>query len=222
MVICDFRNNVVFNWRGGTNLGEVRHSFINNYYKPGESSKFGYETNTPLQIKSSRAQCAKGYLRGNYFENAPAAYNKDNYTAITYTNSGSYNSTTRSQFEYNKQLVFGKDIPKTQKPAKAFDLVLKLAGASLVRDAIDTREVNDVIKGTGKLIDSQKEVGGWPAYNSKPAPADSDRDGMPDEWEKKNGLNPNDATDRNLYSKNKNYTNIEVYLNGLVEHLYQF
>ena len=110
---------------------------MNNYYKPGESSEFGYKTRTPLQIKSSRAQCAKGYLRGNYFENAPPEYNKDNYTAITYTNSGGYNSTTRAQFEFDKPFVSGDDIPKTQKPKKAFELVMNLAGASLVRDAID-------------------------------------------------------------------------------------
>jgi hypothetical protein len=222
MVVCDFRNNVVYNWRGGTNLGEVRHNFVNNYYKPGESSEFGYKTRTPLQIKSSRAQCAKGYLSGNYFENASPEYNKDNYTAITYTNSGGYNSTTRAQFEFDKPFVFGDDIPKTQKPKKAFELVMNLAGASLVRDAIDAREVNDVRMGTGKLIDSQKDVGGWPEYKSKPALQDSDKDGMPDEWEKKNKLNSNDGSDGNEFSLNKNFTNLEVYLNGLVEHLYKF
>lgn len=222
MAICDFRNNVVYNWRGGTNLGEVRHNFLNNYYKPGESSKFGYKQNNPLQIKSSRAECAKGYLRGNYFENAPAEFNKDNYTAITYTNTGNYNSTTRAKFEYDKPFVFGEDIPKTQTPEKAFELVLKLAGASFVRDAVDKRVVNDVKKGTGRLIDSQKEVGGWPELNSKPAPLDSDKDGMPDEWENKNKLDPKDASDGNKFSLDKNFTNLEVYLNGLVEHLYKY
>lgn len=221
MAICDFRNNVVYNWRGGTNLGEVRHNFLNNYYKPGESTNFGYKQNNPLQIKSSRAQCAKGYLRGNYFENAPAEFNKDNYTAITYTNTGSYNSTTRAKFEYNKPFVLGEDVPKTQTSEKAFELVLRLAGASFARDAVDIRVVNDVKKGTGKLIDSQKEVGGWPELKSKPALKDSDNDGMPDEWEIKNKLNINDASDGNKYSLNKNFTNLEVYLNGLVDHLYK-
>jgi hypothetical protein len=219
--ISDFRNNVIYNWHGPTNLGEVRHNFVGNYYKPGESSKYGYKETKPIQIKSSRAQCAKGYLLGNYFENAPAEFNKDNYTAIEYTNTGNYNSTTRAQFEYNKPFVFGDDVPKTQSPAKAFELVLKLAGASFFRDAVDIRVVNDVRKGTGKLIDSQKEVGGWPELKSKPALADSDQDGMPDAWEKKNGLNSNDASDGNKYSLNKNYTNLEVYLNSMVEHLYK-
>ena len=221
MAICDFRNNVVYNWRGGTNLGEARHNFVNNYYKPGESSNFGYKQNNPIQIKSSRAESAKGYLQGNYFENAPEEFNKDNYTAITYTNSGSYNSTTRSKFEYGKPFVFGEDVPKTQSSAKAFELVLRLSGASFVRDAVDTRVVNDVKKGTGKLIDSQKEVGGWPELKSKPALADSDKDGMPDEWETKNGLQSNDASDGNKYILNKNYTNLEVYLNSLVDYLYK-
>jgi hypothetical protein len=219
--VIDFRNNVVYNWAGGTNLGEVRHNFVNNYYKPGESSNFGYENNKPLQIKSSRAESTKGYLKGNYFDNAPAEFNKDNYTAITYTNTGNYNSTTRGKFEYNKPFVVGEDVPETQSYNKAYELVLKLAGASLVRDAVDTRVVKDTREGTGKLLDSQKQVGGWPVLISKPALKDTDRDGMPDDWEKKNGLQLGDASDGSKYTLNKNYTNLEVYLNGLVEHLYK-
>ena len=221
MAISDFRNNVIYNWQGPTNLGEVRHNFINNYYKPGESSQYGYKETNPIMIKSSRAECAKGYLRGNYFENAPAEFNKDNYTAITYTNSGSYNSTTRTRFEYKKPFVSGSDVPETQTALKAYSIVLNLAGASLVRDAVDSRVVNDVRNGTGRLIDSQKEVGGWPELKSKPAPADTDGDGMPDAWEVKNGLNPNDSADGKRYTIKKDYTNLEVYLNGLVEHLYK-
>ena len=160
-------------------------------------------------------------MRGNYFENAPAEFNKDNYTAITYTNTGSYNSTTRAKFEYNKPFVFGEDVPKTQSSEKAYELVLSLAGASFVRDAVDIRVVNDVKKGTGKLIDSQKEVGGWPELKSKPALKDTDNDGIPDEWENRNKLNSKDASDGTKYSLNKNFTNLEVYLNGLVDHLYK-
>ena len=43
-------------------------------------------------------------------------------------------------------------------------------------------------------------------------------DGMPDEWEIANGLNPNDASDSKNYNLNANYTNLEIYLNSLVEH----
>ena len=97
---------------------------------------------------------------------------------------------------------------------------MERAGASLVRDAVDVRVIAGVKDGTNHLIDSQTEVGGWPELKSKPALADSDRDGMPDEWEKKNRLQSNDASDRNKYTMNKNYTNLEVYLNSQVEHLY--
>ena len=58
-------------------------------------------------------------------------------------------------------------------------------------------------------------MGGWPVLNSVPAPADSDHDGMPDNWEISNGLLPNDPSDRNNYSLNVLYTNLEVYLNEL-------
>ncbi len=39
---------------------------------------------------------------------------------------------------------------------------------------------------------------------------------MPDRWELKHGLNPNDPSDSRGYDLNKHYTNIEVYLNELV------
>ena len=64
------------------------------------------------------------------------------------------------------------------------------------------------------MIDSQEDVGGWPELKTLPAPADSDHDGMPDEWEKKNGLNPHDASDRNGIAGN-GYTNLENYLNSI-------
>jgi hypothetical protein len=58
-------------------------------------------------------------------------------------------------------------------------------------------------------------VGGWPLLQSTPPPPDADNDGMPDEWEKQNGLNP-EQVDNNDYKLNKEYTNIEVYLNSIV------
>ena len=56
---------------------------------------------------------------------------------------------------------------------------------------------------------------------SRPADFDSDKDGIPDEWEKANGLDPNDASDALTYSLDKKdyYTNIEVYANSLVENI---
>ncbi|CDB10188.1 putative uncharacterized protein [Bacteroides sp. CAG:633] len=68
------------------------------------------------------------------------------------------------------------------------------------------------------MIDQPADVGGWPEYQSADAPKDSDSDGMPDEWEKAHGLNP-DAADGSAYNLSSQYTNLEVYLNELVSHI---
>jgi hypothetical protein len=117
---------------------------------------------------------------------------------------------------------------KTTDATVAFKQVLQNAGASQKRDAVDLRIVDEVKTGKeqfGKsyeggsngIIDSQNDVGGWPKLKSKKYPQDSDNDGMPDKWEKKNRLNPNDPADFNKNSIHKNYTNIEVYINELTK-----
>lgn len=64
------------------------------------------------------------------------------------------------------------------------------------------------------IIDTLEEVGGWPELKSLPAPTDTDGDGMPDDWEIKNGLDPNSPDDRNIIGKD-GYTMLEVYLNSI-------
>jgi len=78
---------------------------------------------------------------------------------------------------------------------------------------------------TGRIIDVQggyphgtpydQTVNAWPALRSAPAAVDTDQDGMPDEWERKNGLDPGNAADARGYKLSKLYTNIEVYVNGI-------
>ena len=82
------------------------------------------------------------------------------------------------------------------------------------RDAIDTRVVNDVRNGTGHIIDNPSQVGGWITPASGTPCADSDHDGMPDVYETKNGLNPNNAADGPVDADGNGYTNLEEYLNG--------
>ena len=223
--IVDFRNNLVFNWASGTNFGQCRHNLINNYYKPGKSTD--YKANKPLRMKSERATSGVGYLSGNYFAGAPKEFNSDNYTAVDYNRYGSegennkYIGTTRAQWESKTPFAVGDDLPKTDSPETTYRIVLERAGASLQRDAVDKRVIAGVADGTNRLIDSQTEVGGWPELKSKPALIDTDKDGMPDSWEKENKLNPTDPGDRNGYTLNKKFTNLEVYLNSLVENLYK-
>lgn len=66
------------------------------------------------------------------------------------------------------------------------------------------------------MIDSQQAVGGWPALESQPPAWDTDRDGMPDAWERQSGLDPRNAEDRNGDRDQDGFTNLEEYLNGLV------
>ncbi len=107
-------------------------------------------------------------------------------------------------------------MPVTHTAEEAYEMVLDYAGASLKRDAADARIVAGIKDGTNRLIDSQSEVGGFPTLNSLPAPADTDRDGMPDTWETDNGLDPADPEDRNDDRNHDGFTNLDEYLYSLV------
>lgn len=122
----------------------------------------------------------------------------------------------------------------------AFNKVMDYCGASLFRDVIDTRYMEEAETGTAKYIGSKTD-----ADDQKPglidivadakdsytednfptgersADFDTDGDGMPDEWETLNGLNPNDPYDASLTTVDTKgwYTNIEVYANSLVENI---
>lgn len=100
--------------------------------------------------------------------------------------------------------------------AVSYEKVIEHAGASLSRDAIDARIVQELVTRTGGIIDSQDDVGGWPDLAEPlPAPEDLDRDGMADVWEVARGLDPADADDRNGFDLDGKFTNLEVYLDSL-------
>ena len=121
----------------------------------------------------------------------------------------------------------------THSAAEAFSKVLAYGGASLYRDEIDARYMEEAKTGTAKykgsitlspgIIDKVSDVNGYTEANfgtaSRPADFDTDKDGIPDAWETANGLDPNDATDALTYSLDSKgyYTNLEVYANSLVE-----
>ena len=121
----------------------------------------------------------------------------------------------------------------THSAAQAFSKVLAYGGASLYRDEIDARYMEEaktrtaLYKGSITLspgiIDKVSDVKGYTEANfgtaSRPADFDTDKDGIPDAWEIANGLDPNDASDALTYSLDSKeyYTNLEVYANSLVE-----
>ena len=99
---------------------------------------------------------------------------------------------------------------------EALKLVMADAGAVAPRrDSIDERIVADVRNGTGSIIDSPEQVGGYPVYNRGVAPADTDGDGIADEWERRNGLDPANPSDGNAVDRD-GYTNLERYLHSLM------
>jgi pectate lyase len=99
----------------------------------------------------------------------------------------------------------------------AFKKAVAGAGASLRRDSVDTRLIAEVtsLGKAGKIIKSDAEVGGAPTLKGGEAPADADKDGLPDAWESAHGLNPNDPADA-AKKDASGYLMIEVYANSLV------
>ena len=146
-------------------------------------------------------------------------------------NDGLYNEEVKDSIRLSAPIDY--ILTTTHSAEQAYEKVLTYAGASLHRDTFDDLMVSDTRNGaasyTGKgnhkgIIDSQEDNrpedagddwSAWPALNSDTPPTDTDGDGMPDEWETANGLNPSDSSDGVVFDSD-GYTNLERYLNSLV------
>lgn len=208
--LVDFRNNVIYNWMSNNTYGgeKGRYNMIGNYYKPGPSTK----SKKPWIVNPSSPV-------GSFYITDNTLYG---FESVTKNNRTGVKADHPDSVFVAK--VFQVESINTQKAEDAYESVLKNAGASYKRDAIDNRIVEEVKTGNSKkgksqngIIDSQADVGGWPELKSTPPPADADQDGMPDEWERSNKLNPNDAADASSNTLSKAYTNIEVYINSLIK-----
>lgn len=244
--IFNFANNVIFNWvHRSIDGGDYRaqYNIINNYFKPGPATPKTAIAYRILKPESGRSKLkykvyGRSYVHGNIVEGYPEV-TKDNW------NGGVQIEDEKNAGEYKDFIKVNKPLPMAPisimptEAAKTY--VLANAGATLPkRDAVDTRIVKQVT--TGKIeydpnvklpetqfkhrrmaIDSYKigiitdpaQVGGYPEYKGTPY-KDSDNDGMPDAYEIKNKLNPNDASDAGRIAKN-GYSNIENYLNSVVD-----
>ncbi|MES2778201.1 MAG: polysaccharide lyase [Bacteroidota bacterium] len=226
----DFRYNVVFNWRhrsidGGDETSMV--NLINNYFKPGPATNDNIrdvfariEQRSMYSPGSAWAEGGwytkaavrpgKWYVAGNIMHGNQEVINK-NWAGMR----GPENlARVNTPFE-------GWPVSPHQTAGVVFEAVLAKAGATLPkRDAVDTRVTNMVRTGTPAtatgIIKDVSEVGGYPnlSFNPGQVPADSDGDGMPDDWEIKNKLNSKEFKDAALDTDGDGYTNIEEFLNG--------
>lgn len=213
--IVDFRNNVVYNVSGATNLGNCRINVIDNYYLPGPDTPRGAK---PLATKTENLGALRAFLRGNVFVGHDD-WTRDNTLAVDFTRwaKGNYLATTLESIRADQPFDVGAAEPAPDDAAVAYRRVLASSGASRPRDAADQRLVEGVRAGTHRLIDSQRQVGGWPKLKSSVPLPDSDRDGMPDEWEKRHGLDATNVADGTLDRDGDGFTNLEEFLNSLCD-----
>ncbi len=242
---------------GGTGGGQT--NIVNNYYKAGPATSNKTRVTQISVATSSNASgspymgyCSRYYISGNYVTAASKPENYD-WNGVICDNGVSYidgemycpdaNHLYGDKVTY-KQNGSGVDCVKikmdeptltgevtTHTAQNAYAKVLDYCGASLYRDNVDARYIQETREGktTYKgaisnrpgIIDVVADQGTYELESqSRPASFDTDGDGMPDAWETANGLNPNDASDANLYTldtEKKWYTNLEVYLSYLVE-----
>lgn len=203
----DYANNVVYNWGHNASYGGERGSgqmnFVGNYYKPGPE--------TLEKVKYLMDCDAEGSNKSSYYVNGnKLAYNDE----ITADNTKGFN-------EINNATILTTPveltIPYTATSAEdAYNAVIEGVGASYKRDPQDNRLILEVDSGSGSFINDQSEAGGFEDITFTSNLTDTDNDGLPDEYEKANNLNPADFSDSAAIitdesSPYNGYSNIEVY-----------
>lgn len=280
----DFRNCVIYNWGNGNGCyggpGGGYINMINNYYKagPGTSNKtrvteVSVATSSNSKDSPFLGYASRYYIKGNYvtaaskpenydwsgvkYDSGLAELNKEKYIKdkehkygdVTYVN---IDGTDCVKLKLDNPIDVGEVTTHTAQ--NSYNKILQYCGASLSRDGVDTRNMEEARTGTttyngdvpytdinGKTYATSKTKGildfindptsdntepktaSYPELTSESRPSgfDTDGDGIPDEWETLNGLNPNDASDAQKKTIDARgwYSNLEVYLNSLVEHI---
>ena len=254
---------------GGTGGGQI--NIVNNYYKAGPGTANKTRVTQVSVANSSNADdspymgyASRYYINGNYVAAAKVPQNYD-WQGVIYdsglTTIDGERCIPDDKHLYGDNVTYyknsaGKDFVRvkmdspvekgtvtTHSAEAAYEKVLSYCGASLYRDNVDARYMEEAANGTttyigsatktgdGKtvvhragIIDYVKDQGEYVLETgSREAGFDSDNDGMADAWETANGLNPNDASDAKTYTLDSKgwYTNLEVYCNALVEDIMQ-
>jgi hypothetical protein len=189
-------------------LAQDQVNYVGNYYKPGPATEVKYS----IRAMNPGAAGAGIFVNGNIGPQREGNTLPD------------INVVDPNSRQYIVSAPFPAAPVTTMDALQAYDRVLNDAGANQGldcdgnfvprRDVIDARIVSEVKDGTGKVIDDPSQVGGWLTIPAATACGDSDHDGMPDAWEEKYGLNPNDPSDASTDANENGYVNIEEFLNG--------
>ncbi|MFN3557924.1 MAG: polysaccharide lyase family 1 protein [Brevundimonas sp.] len=197
----EFRSNVFYDW-GGSHAGYnadteslSAYAFIGNAYMPGPDSagRWAFEESNPL---------ARAWFESNGMDGQVPA---DPWSLVKESDRPGYRLSARPDWAG----------AATETPEAATAAVLERAGASRVRDAVDLRIIEGVRSRSGRIIDSQAEVGGWPELDAGRPWTDGDGDGMPDDWERAHALDPANAADGRADRNGDGFTNLEDWLNAL-------
>ena len=254
---------------GGTGGGNI--NIVNNYYKagPGTANKtrvtqVSVATSSNASGSSYMGYCARYYINGNYVTAAGSKAENYDWQGVIYDNGTStingekYCKDAKHLYGENEtylQDANGVDCIriKLEQPVEtgevtthsaqaAYEKVLSYCGASLFRDNVDARYMDEARNGTTTYTGSATKTGDGKTIQHRPgiidyvrdqgeyelatatrdASWDTDQDGMPDVWESANGLDPNNSADAKLFTLDAEkqwYSNLEVYLNSIVEHI---
>lgn len=261
---------------GGPGGGYI--NMINNYFKAGPGTKnktrvtqvsFADSSNSSGVPTEQLGMSSLYYIDGNYVTAAGDKAENYDWNGVIYDAAKSLDGERYTQDPYhmygdNVEYVDIKGVDcvkikldepidggeiSTHSATEAYNSVLKYVGASLVRDAVDVRLMEEcstgtvtyhgdvsvpgttATSGTQGILDfindpegiEEPKTASFPALRelTRSEDFDTDGDGIPDEWEIKNGLDPNDPDDAVAFSLDPRgwYRNIEVYANAIVQHI---
>ena len=197
-----FVNNIIYNWVAsayieGDSDGLSEANASNNYFIKGPNSS--------AQPFSGGNANFNIYASNNYYD-----ANLD----------GVLNGSVLSQASYGpvtwKTTPFPYPTVTQMTPQAAYNYVIANAGYSKSRDKTDARLLQELqsVGTMGQTISNENNapMNGVGTISGGTAPADSDNDGMANDWEIAAGTNPNVA-DNNGNIDGDGYTNLEEYLN---------
>ncbi|CUH42218.1 right-handed parallel beta-helix repeat-containing protein [Ruegeria atlantica] len=187
----EFINNVVYNYGPHGFLGHegTTAHIIGNVYLQGADSSGG----AAIKLKTP--------------ENGTAYYVTDNQAEVD----------GEATSKISKNYVFEPSNVTVLSSDEVLESVLSNAGArDPALSPIDERIIQSVIDGTGRIIDSPDDVGGYVFVPNTAAPSDKDDDGIPDYFEKILGSDPN-SFDAHGDADGNGVSDIEDYINGLID-----